>query len=86
MSLDADLYKDIDIECEIFERCDRILVYGGSFSGKSHMVVKLVLRHHEKFKKIIVCGAKNELLTHPDTKYKTVFFIGFFVHTRFHSL
>lgn len=74
MSLDADLYKDIDIECEIFYRPERILVYGGSFSGKTHMVVKLVLRHHEKFKKIIICGAKNELCTHPDTKHKTIFY------------
>ena len=49
MSLDADLYKDIDIECEIFYRPERILVYGGSFSGKTHTIVKLVLRHHKKF-------------------------------------
>ena len=74
MSLDADLYKDIDIECEIFYRPERILVYGGSFSGKTHTIVKLVLRHHEKFKKIIICGAKNELLTHPDTAKKTFFY------------
>ena len=74
MRLDADQFKDIEIECEIFNRPERCLIYGGSFSGKSHMVTNLVLRHQEKFEKIIICGAKNDLLTHPKTKNKTTFY------------
>ena len=74
MRLDADQFKDIEIECEIFQRPERILLYGGSWSGKSHMVVNLVLRHQEKFLKIVICGAKNNLLSHPKTKNKTIFY------------
>lgn len=70
----ADQFKNIEVECEIFDRPDRILIYGGSFSGKTHMVVNLVLKHHNKFKKIILCGAKNDLLMHRDTKDKCIFY------------
>ena len=70
----ADQFKNIEVECEIFARPDRILIYGGSFSGKTHMVVNLVLKHHNKFKKIILCGAKNDLLMHRDTKDKCIFY------------
>ena len=45
----ADQFKNIEIECEIFQKPDRLLIYGGSYSGKSHMVVNLVLKHHNKF-------------------------------------
>lgn len=74
MQLDADQFKDIDIECEIFQRPERILAWGGSYSGKSHMIYNLILRHHKKFKKIILCGAKSPLLTHPETRSKTIFY------------
>lgn len=70
----ADQFKNIEIECEIFERPCSILAYGGTYSGKTHMIVNLVLRHHTKFRKIIICGAKNDLLTHQDTKHKTVYY------------
>ena len=70
----ADQFKNIEIECDIFEKPDRLLVYGGSYSGKTHMVVNLVLKHHNKFKKIILCGAKNALLVHRDTKDKCIFY------------
>ena len=72
--LDPGQYKDIEIECGIFERPHMILVYGGSYSGKTHMIVNLIKRHHEKFKKIIICGAKNELLTDEATRHKTIFY------------
>ena len=70
----ADQLKNIEIECDIFERPYMVLVYGGSYSGKTHMIVNLVLRHHMKFKKIIICGAKNGLLTDEATKHKTIFY------------
>lgn len=38
------------------------------------MIQKLVLRHHSNFKKIIICGTKNELLKYPETKLKTEFY------------
>ena len=64
-------FKNIDIESELFLKTDRLLLYGGSHSGKSFFLQKLVLRHHEKFGKIIICGTPNELLNYPETKYKT---------------
>lgn len=67
-------FKDLQIDCEIFQRSERFLIYGGSFSGKSHMVQGLVLRHHEKFRKIIICGTRNDLLTYPQTRDKTVLY------------
>ena len=70
----ADQFKNIEIECDIFERPYMVLVYGGSYSGKTHMIVNLVLRHHMKFKKIIICGAKNNFLTYEATKHKTIFY------------
>ena len=72
--LDPGQYKDIEIECGIFERPHMILVYGGSYSGKTQMIVNLIKRHHEKFKKIIICGAKNELLTDEATRHKIIFY------------
>ena len=71
---DADRFKNIEIECDIFERPYMVLVYGGSYSGKTHMIANLVKRHHTKFKKIIVCGASNALLTDEATKHKTIFY------------
>ena len=70
----ADQFKNIEVECDIFERPYQVLVYGGSWSGKTHTTVNLVKRHHMKFKKIIICGAKNELSTDETTKHKTVFY------------
>ena len=70
----ADQFKNIEIESEIFDRPSMILVYGGSYSGKTHMIENLILRHHKKFKKIIVCGAKNALLTHESTSQKAEFY------------
>ena len=67
-------YKTIQIECEIFQRTERIAIYGGSYSGKSHFLQQLVLKHHNKFKKIIICGTKNELLKYPETRNKTLHF------------
>lgn len=72
--LEASRYKDIEIECDLFERPHMILCYGGSYSGKTHMIVNLIKRYHEKFKKIIICGAKNGLLTDEATKHKSVFY------------
>lgn len=70
----ADQFKNIEVECDIFERPYQVLVYGGSWSGKTHTTVNLVKRHHMKFKKIIICGAKNELATDETTKHKTIFY------------
>ena len=67
-------FKTVEVECEIFKRSERCLVYGGSYSGKTYFIQNLILRHHEKFKKIIICGAKNDLLTHPLTSSKTIFY------------
>ena len=64
-------FKEIEIECELFERCERLILYGGSYTGKSHMLQSLVLRHHAKFKKIIICGTGNDLLKYPETRNKT---------------
>ena len=71
---DSYRFKNIEIECDIFVRPYMVLIYGGSYSGKTHMVTNLVKRHHTKFKKIIVCGASNDLLTDEATKHKTIFY------------
>ena len=64
--------KTILTDCQLFSPTSRILCFGGSCSGKSFFLQNLVLKHHKKFKQIILCGAKNILLTHPSTKDKTV--------------
>ena len=65
--------RDITSDCELFNPSSRVLGFGGSNVGKSYMLQNLVLKHHKKFKKIVVCGAKNILLYHPDTKTKTIY-------------
>ena len=65
--------RTISTDCQLFNPTSRILCFGGSFLGKSYMLQKLVLRHHDRFKQIIVCGPKNTLLTHPLTKSKTLY-------------
>ena len=37
------------------------------------MIQNLIRSHHDKFHKIVVCGAKNELLNYPETKDKSFF-------------
>ena len=67
-------HKTIQIDCEIFQRTERLIVFGGSYSGKSYFIQQLVLKHHNKFRKIIICGTKNDLLKYPETRSKTVHF------------
>ncbi len=67
-------FRNIEIESEIFAKTDRLLLYGGSNSGKSFFLQKLVLRHHEKFGQIIICGTPNELLNYPETRDKTTLY------------
>ena len=64
-------YKSLNIESQIFCGSSRLLLIGGSHSGKTHFLQKLVLRHHNKFKKIIICGTPNLLLKYPETCGKT---------------
>ena len=64
-------YKSLNIDSEIFCGSSRLLIIGGSHSGKTYFVQKLVLRHHEKFKKIVICGTPNLLLQYSQTKDKT---------------
>ena len=64
-------YRTLNIDSDIFCGSSRILIIGGSHSGKSYFLQKLVLRHHEKFKKIVICGTPNLLLNYPETKGKT---------------
>ena len=56
-----------------FEKPFRLITFGSSDTGKSYLVQNLIRLHHEKFHKIILSGAKNELLSYPETKNKTVF-------------
>ena len=70
--MNGEEYKTVHLECELFKRTERIAIYGGSYSGKSHFLQQLVLKHHNKFRKIVLCGTKNELLTYPETRYKTI--------------
>ena len=46
---------------DIFQYPARIIVAGYSNSGKSELVHKLIVKYHEKFKKIVICG----LTSHP---------------------
>ena len=64
-------YRTVNIDSEIFCGSSRILIIGGSHSGKTYFLQKLVLRHHEKLKKIVICGTPNLLLQYPQTKEKT---------------
>ena len=64
-------YKSLNIDSEIFCGSSRLLIIGGSHSGKTYFVQKLVLRHHDKFKKIVICGTPNLLLQYSETKDKT---------------
>ena len=64
-------YKSLNIDSEIFCGSSRLLIIGGSHSGKTYFVQKLVLRHHDKFKKIVICGTPNLLLQYSQTKDKT---------------
>ena len=48
IDMSSDQFKKIEIDCQLFERCERIIVYGGSYSGKSYMLQSLILRYHEK--------------------------------------
>merc|ERR1712074_469744 len=51
----------------IFNTPTRLLVFGASNSGKTHLVQNLVRLHHSKFHKIIVCGTRNKLLDFKET-------------------
>ena len=46
---------------DIFQYPARIIVAGYSNSGKSELVHKLIVKYHEKFKKIVICG----ITSHP---------------------
>ena len=54
----------------LFQKTFRLLIFGSSDSGKSFLIQNLIRSHHDKFHKIVVCGAKNELLSYPETKDK----------------
>ena len=66
--------KEVELDCELFKTTHRILCLGGSNSGKTYMLQSLILRHHEKFKKIIICGSPNHLLEYPQTRMKTILY------------
>ena len=57
----------------LFQKTFRLLIFGSSDTGKSFLIQNLIRSHHDKFHKIVVCGAKNELLNYPETKDKTFF-------------
>ena len=64
-------YRTLNIDSEIFCGSSRVLLIGGSHSGKTHFLQKLVLRHQNKFRKIVICGTPNQLLKYPETREKT---------------
>ena len=64
-------YKNLEVDSQIFQGSSRILVLGGSHCGKTYFLQKLVLRHENFFRKIILCGTPNDLLKYPQTKGKT---------------
>ena len=67
-------YKTHNLEYELFKKSERIILFGGSDSGKSYFLQQLVLRHSVKFKRIIICGSKNDLLIYPETKNITEYY------------
>ena len=59
----VDVYKN-----DIFFNCStRMLIFGGSNSGKNVLMENLVKLHHTKFHKIIICGTRNKLLDFEET-------------------
>ena len=70
---DLGTFKTIETDCDLFNPSTRLLGFGGSNVGKSYMLQALALKHHKKFRKIVVCGAKNILISHPSTAHKTVY-------------
>ena len=58
---------------DVFSRAARVLIAGGSDSGKSFLATKLILKYHKKFEVILICGiAHHELQTHPEISSKIV--------------
>lgn len=49
---------------DIFKYPARIIVAGYSNSGKSELVRKLISKHHNNFKKIVICGLSSHPLQH----------------------
>ena len=64
-----DNFETIDVYQSdlIFNTPTRLLVFGASNSGKSHLVENLVRLNHDNFHKIIICGTKNKLLDFKET-------------------
>ena len=59
----VEVYKN-----DIFFNCStRMLIFGGSNTGKTFLVEQLVRLHHTKFHKIIICGTRNKLLDFKET-------------------
>ena len=73
--MDIDDYTSLNLyETDIpFQKPFRLITFGSSDTGKSYLVQNLIRLHHEKIHKIILSGVKNELLSYPETKNKTVF-------------
>ena len=59
-----------------FKKSFRLLCFGSSDSGKTHLIQNLIRLHHVNFHKIILSGARNELLSYPETRDKTFFHRG----------
>ena len=67
-------FTEVDDESlDIFARPARVLVSGASDSGKSRLVTKLMLKYHENFDVILICGvAQHELEKNPEVSFKIV--------------
>ena len=71
-TLDVNVYPS-DI---IFNETQRILLFGSSNTGKTHLVEQLVKRHVDRFYRIVICGNRNRLLDFPQTKNITELYGG----------
>ena len=73
--MDIDDFTSLNLyETDIlFQKPFRLLIFGSSDTGKSHLIQNLIRLHHNKFHKIILSGIKNQLLYYPETKNKTVY-------------
>ena len=67
-------FKTIKLDCTLFKSSEQVLLFGGSNTGKMHLVENLIKAYHERFYKIVLCGLKNRLLQFSKTAKKTEYY------------
>ena len=74
--MDEDDIIDLNLETNdlLFEKPERIILTGTSYSGKTFLVEQLIKKYSHKFYRIVLCGNKNRLIEFKETREKTHLF------------